>query len=231
MSKSDYIRESLKRSKSLNHYSLFGSEIPIYVKDELIFIDDKSTLEDVIEIVENSLPSFLVSNVDVIYVGDFSHFQERDTNAAYENGAIYVINVQDSAMDMADDIVHEIAHAVEERFYDEIYGDGRVENEFLGKREKLYQILKAYEEPMIDLAYFQNPDYNDKFDEYLYIQIGYPALNAFGNGLFYSPYAATSIREYFARGFEAFFLHKDLKTLANISPILYNRLENLADME
>jgi len=231
MSKSDYIRESLKRSKSLNHYSLFGSEIPIYVKDELIFIDDKSTLEDVIEIVENSLPSFLVSNVDVIYVGDFSHFQERDTNAAYENGAIYVINVQDSAMDMADDIVHEIAHAVEERFYDEIYGDGRVENEFLGKREKLYQILKAYEEPMIDLAYFQNPDYNDKFDEYLYMQIGYPALNAFGNGLFYSPYAATSIREYFARGFEAFFLHKDLKTLANISPILYNRLENLADME
>ena len=231
MSKSDYIRESLKRSKALNHYSLFGSEIPIYVKDELIFIDNKSTLEDVIEIVENSLPSFLVSNVDVIYVGDFSLFQERDTNAAYENGAIYVINVQDSAMDMADDIVHEIAHAVEEKFYDEIYGDGRVENEFLGKREKLYQILKAYEEPMIDFAYFQNPDYNDKFDEYLYMQIGYPALNAFGNGLFYSPYAATSIREYFARGFEAFFLHKDLKTLANISPILYNKLENLADME
>lgn len=231
MSKSDYIRESLKRSKSLNHYSLFGSEIPIYVKDELVFIDDKSTLEDVIEIVENSLPSFLVSNVDVIYVGDFSLFQERDTNAAYENGAIYVINVQDSAMDMADDIVHEIAHAVEERFYDEIYADGRVENEFLGKREKLYQILSAYEEPLMDLAYFQNPDYNDEFDEYLYTKIGYPALNAFGNGLFYSPYAATSIREYFARGFEAFFLHKDLKTLANISPILYNRLENLADME
>ena len=67
MSKSDYIRESLKKSRSLNHH--------------------------------------------VIYVGDFSHFEERDTNAAYENGAIYIINVQDNAMDMADDIVHEIAHA------------------------------------------------------------------------------------------------------------------------
>ena len=132
---------------------------------------------------------------------------------------------------MADDIVHEIAHAVEEKFYNEIYGDGRVENEFLGKREKLYQILNAYEEPLMDLAYFQNPDYNEDFDEYLYTQIGYPALSAFSNGLFYSPYAATSVREYFARGFEAFFLHKDLKTLANISPILYNKLENLADME
>jgi hypothetical protein len=231
MSKSDYIRESLKKSKSMNHYRLFGSEIPIYIKDELIFTDDKSKLEDVIKIVENSLPSFLVSNVDVIYVGDFSLFQERDTNAAYDNGAIYVINVQDNAEDMADDIIHEIAHAVEEKYYDQIYGDGRVENEFLGKREKLYQILKAYEEPMMDIVYFQNPDYNEDFDDYLYTQIGYPALNAFGNGLFYSPYAATSLREYFARGFEAFFLHKDLKTLANISPILYNRIETLADME
>ena len=39
------------------------------------------------------------------------------------------------------------------------------------------------------------------------------------------------IREYFARGFEAYFLYKDLKILANISPILYNRIETLADME
>jgi hypothetical protein len=235
MSKSDYIRESLNKSKSLNHHSLFGSRIPIYVKDELIFIyvkdeliftDDKSTLQDVIEIVQNSLPSLLVSNVDVIYVGDFSFFQERDTNAAYEEGAIYIINVQDNAEDMADDIVHEIAHSVEERYYEQIYGDGRVENEFLGKRNKLYQILKAYEEPL-----FQNPVYNKDFDEYLYTQVGYPALSAYANGLFYSPYASTSVREYFARGFEAYFLHKDLKTLANISPILYNRIETLADME
>ena len=231
MSKSDYIRESLKKSKSMEHYSLFGTRIPIYIKDELIFTDDKSTLEDVIKIVENSLPSFLVSNVDVIYVGDFSLFQERDTNAAYENGAIYVINVQNDAEDMADDIVHEVAHAVEERYQDEIYGDGRVEQEFIGKRSKLYHILKAYEEPLMRYEYFQYPMYHPQFDEYLYTQVGYPSLAAYANGLFYSPYAITSLREYFARGFEAYFLHKDLKTLANISPILYNRIETLADME
>jgi hypothetical protein len=231
MSKTEYIKESLKKSKSLKHYSLFNDTIPIYLKDELIFTDDKSSLEQVIKIVENSLPSFLVSNVDVIYVGDFSTFQERETNAAYENGAIYVINVQDNAEDMADDIVHEIAHAVEEKFHDEIYGDNRVENEFLGKRSKLYQILKAYEEPLLDYVYFQYPLYNQKFDEYLYTEVGYPALSAYANGLFYSPYAITSVREYFARGFEAYFLHKHLKTLANISPILYNRIETLADME
>ena len=215
----------------MNHYSLFGSEIPIYIKDELIFTDDKSTLEDVIKIVENSLPSFLVSNVDVIYVGDFSFFQERDTNAAYENRAIYIINVQDNAEDMADDVVHEIAHAVEDKYHDEIYGDGRVENEFVGKRKKLYQILKSYDAPLMDYVYFEYPLYSERFDKYLYTQIGYPALSSYINGLFYSPYAVTSVREYFARGFEAYFLYKDLKTLANISPILYNRIETLADME
>ena len=57
MSKSDYIRESLKKSKSMNHHSLFGSKIPVYIKDELIFTDGKSSLQDVIKIVENSLPS------------------------------------------------------------------------------------------------------------------------------------------------------------------------------
>jgi len=231
MSKSDYIRESLGKSKSLNHYSLFGSRIPIYIKDDVIFTDNKSSLQDVIEIVQNSIPSFLVSNVDVIYIGDFSHFEERETNAAYKDGAIYVINIQDNAEDMADDIVHEIAHSVEEKYYNEIYGDGKIENEFLGKREKLYQILKAYEEPLMSHQYFKNPDFDEDFDDYLYTQVGYPALNAYGNGLFYSPYSATSVREYFARGFEAYFLYKDLKTLANISPILYNRIETLADME
>tara|TARA_R100000231_G_scaffold138287_1_gene116309 strand:+ start:1390 stop:2085 length:696 start_codon:yes stop_codon:yes gene_type:complete len=231
MSKSDYIRESLKKSKSMNHHSLFGSKIPVYIKDELIFTDGKSSLQDVIKIVQNSLPSFLVSNVDVIYVGDFSFFQERQANAAYENGAIYIINVQDNAMDMADDIIHEIAHAVEEKYYDEIYGDGRVEAEFLGKREKLFQILMAYDEPVVSIDFFRNPDYDESFDEYLYMDIGYPSLSSYVNGLFYSPYAATSLREYFARGFEAYFLYKDLKILANISPILYNRIETLADME
>ena len=232
MSKSDYIRESLNRSKrNVNQYYLFNSKVPVHVKDELVFTDGKSTLEEVINIVETSLPSFLVSNVDVIYIGDFLEFHERDTNAAFENGAIYVIHIQDNAMDMADDIIHEIAHSVEETFYDEIYGDQRLEREFIGKRERLYQILKAYDEPLMDYVFFQHPDYNEKFDEYLYTQVGYPDLSAYANGLFYSPYSVTSIREYFAKGFEAFFLYKDLKTLASISPILYNKIETLTEME
>ena len=36
--------------------------------------------------------------------------------------------------------------------------------------------------------------------------VGYDNLNNFTNGLFSSPYGATSLKEYFANGFEEFFL-------------------------
>ena len=43
---------------------------------------------------------------------------------------------------MVDDIIHEIAHAVEEIAGSEIYGDDKIEIEFLGKRKRLESILK-----------------------------------------------------------------------------------------
>jgi len=45
-------------------------------------------------------------------------------------------------------------------------------------------------------------------------------------GLFYSPYAATSLREYFANGFENYFL-KNKIYLKKISLNLYNKIEEL----
>jgi Mlc titration factor MtfA (ptsG expression regulator) len=45
-------------------------------------------------------------------------------------------------------------------------------------------------------------------------------------GLFPSPYAATSLREYFAIGFEHYYL-KDRKVLKRDCPVLYNKLAEL----
>ena len=228
----NYINESsIKSRNNSKEQFLFGS-IPIYIKPELFFLDGESNIGQVIDIVQKNIPPHLSSNIDVIYVGDFQEFQEKRFNAAYEDGAIYVINVQDNAKDMADDIIHEIAHSLEEKYANHIYGDGRLQNEFLGKRERLYQILKANNENSQEYKnLFHDLDYDAKFDDYLVNQVGYKKLANYINGLFYSPYAATSVREYFARGFEAYFLFKDQKYLANISPILYNKIETLADME
>tara|TARA_R100001082_G_scaffold106750_1_gene79894 strand:+ start:912 stop:1613 length:702 start_codon:yes stop_codon:yes gene_type:complete len=227
-----YINESATRSRAKSKEQFLYGSIPIYIKNDLFFLDNSSDIGQVINIVEKSVPSHLVTSIDVVYVGDFQEFENKRFNAAYEDGAIYVINVQDNAKDMADDIVHEIAHSLEEKYTDHIYGDGQLQNEFLGKRERLYQILKANNENSQEHKnLFYDLDYDAKFDDYLVNQVGYKKLRNYINGLFYSPYAATSVREYFARGFEAYFLFKDQKYLANISPILYNKIETLADME
>ena len=142
----NYINESSSRSKNNSKEQFLFGSIPIYINPELFFLDGHSNIKQVIDVVERNIPDYLTSGIDVIYVGDFQEFQEKRFNAAYEDGAIYVINVQDNATDMADDIIHEIAHSVEEKYADHIYGDGRLQNEFLGKRERLYQILKANNE-------------------------------------------------------------------------------------
>ena len=70
-------------------------------------------------------------------------------------------------------------------------------------------------------------EYTNNFDNVLYFDIGYAVLTPISMNLFYSPYAITSLREYFANGFEAFYFHKDHDKLLRISPVLYTKLEKL----
>ena len=73
-------------------------------------------------------------------------------------------------------------------------------------------------------------EYRDAFDHFLYKEVGYPLLSSLTAGLFMSPYAATSLREYFANGFEWFFLKDQQTYLKQISPVLYNKLDKLANV-
>ena len=70
---------------------------------------------------------------------------------------------------------------------------------------------------------FTNIKFDTKFDIFLYKTVGYDNLRNLTKNIFYSPYGATSLREYFANGFEAFYYHKDIKKLKGISPILYKK--------
>ena len=68
-----------------------------------------------------------------------------------------------------------------------------------------------------------NPDYDKKFDMYLYKNIGYDKLRSITHSLFFSPYAITALKEYWANGFENYILG-DKQLLKDLSPILYNKL-------
>tara|TARA_A100001515_G_scaffold142276_1_gene140725 strand:- start:827 stop:1498 length:672 start_codon:yes stop_codon:yes gene_type:complete len=221
----NWIKKSHDKSKSLrDHYKLY--DIDIFIKDKL---PENINLDFCLKYVSKFLPLHMLKGVDIIYIGQFDFLNKRDVNAVYKDGAIYITNVQDDDYDIINDIIHEISHSVEENYQDTIYGDGRLVREFLGKRTKLYYLLKSEQlKPSEDLQ--TTVEFNQEIDDYLYNEVGYRKLWNIVTGLFLGPYSVTSLREYFARGFEEYVLGEknDLKT---ICPVLYDKLETLYDME
>ena len=67
-------------------------------------------------------------------------------------------------------------------------------------------------------------DYTKEFDEFLSETVGYPVLLSLTMGLYLSPYGATSLQEYFANGFEKYYLESP-HTVRDISPELYKSIE------
>ena len=209
------------QNKKVKHFNISGIEV--FEKDPLTNgVDARTAIETVV----GNIPDHLLINVDSIYIGSFDFLITRQVQAAYENSSIFVTNEQDNVEDMVDDVIHEIAHSVEEKYMTEIYSDQKIENEFLHKRKNLWLLLKD-QGIESELQYFLNTKYSEDFDAFLYQEVGYSLLSVVTSNMFYSPYAATSLKEYFANGFEAFFMNENIDRLKNISPELYKKITEL----
>jgi hypothetical protein len=207
---------NIKRNKHKEW--LLHDRIHVFVKDSLPSnIDIEFVLSELEKLINPSLTQLL----DDIFIGFFKDFYDRSINAFYENGAIYVTNDQSSNEDLINDIAHEIAHAAEELYSFQIYEDGALEREFIAKRSRLEAMLSKTNQD------FLNPEYSQKFDNYLFNEIGYEKLSTLIPGLFISPYSVTSLREYFANGFENYFVKGNGYNLKKICPMLFNKLEEL----
>ena len=99
--------------------------VEVIIKDEIQNPD--FSIYDVLSSISEKIPQKFLKNVDVIYIGDFDFFKHREIQAMYENSCIFVTNNQDNISDMCDDIVHEIAHSLEELYRDLIYSDGKLQ--------------------------------------------------------------------------------------------------------
>ena len=219
-----WIIESANKGRKLKDmYKVSG--IDVYIKDRL---PEEIDPEFVFKYINARIPFHLTTGIDIIYIGQFPEMKEREINAFYEDGAIYVSNDQDDEMDMIDDIIHELAHAVEVNNDELIYGSGAIQNEFMAKRKK----LATYLEEMFDVPkdFLINIEYDREIDNFLYKVVGYEILNQMSANIFVSGYAATSVREYFARGFEEYYIG-DRKYLTKISPMVYNKVQYLDDLK
>ena len=137
----NYLRESHQRAQNRVNDFYTSTGLHVYIKDPLTNGVDA---EEVIAQVEEHIPSHLLSEVEMIIVGWFKEFEERQLNAFYSDGCLYISNEQDDQQDFFDDVIHEIAHSLEEPHGYEIYGDKTLQNEFCKKRLQLHQILWSH---------------------------------------------------------------------------------------
>jgi len=217
----NYIRESIKKS---GIYYLNG-EIPVWSDNPL---PDHINLNAVINKIEQLLPVAYFRYIDAVKIGMYPEMIERQFNALYKEGVLYISNVQSDEEDMLDDIIHEISHAVEQNNYDLIYEDEKILLEFLGKRKKLYNLLKS-QGFNVNIEEFMQVKYSEDFDMLLFQEIGYPFLNNLVIGLFPGAYSVTSINEYFATGFQKYYMN-ELNYITKICPNLARKLNYLDEL-
>ena len=216
--------EFVRNSKE-NAGIYYLNDIPVWTEDPL---PDSINLRQVLLDVAKRLPKIYLKYIQAVRIGIFEEMLEKELNALYKDGVLYVSNMQDSNTDMLDDLIHEIAHAVEDHNHDLIYGDEQIFLEFLGKRKRLYELLKS-EGYDVTIEQFLTTTYDYDFDMFLFQEIGYPVLETLTLGLFVSPYSVTSINEYFAVGFENFYMD-ETNYVKKICPILLEKIFYLDEL-
>tara|TARA_R100000152_G_C6744993_1_gene168655 strand:- start:214 stop:906 length:693 start_codon:yes stop_codon:yes gene_type:complete len=224
MSKEYIVKSSKKTLSERREYSLFG-DIQVYIKDPLT---SKVDMSMVIKKLEDSIPRDFTYGVELIIVGQFDDLNKRGVKAAFLDGAIYVTNDQNDVDDIFDDIVHEISHSVEKTHGSILFSDGLVVQEYLGKKQRLVDLLTA-DGLLVPPDISDEVEYSKEFDEFLHFELGFEKASNYTNGLFIDSYASVSISEYFATGFESYYVEQETQALKKISPALYEKIETLTN--
>ena len=227
----EYLKESFNKNlKERKEYYLY--DIPVYILKSL---PEHININNVLEEIRDIIPYELLSGLEGIYVGEFPELKDRKIQAMLKDGAIYLSSFKDhpevTEEIIIKNIIHELAHMLEDKSYFEIYHDDSIEKEYIGKKKRLVDLLRAngIAFPGLGQLFFSD-NHVDELDDFLFNQFGYDNLLALTPGLFLSPYSVTSIREYFANGFEEY-LFGDRNYLQEISPNLYNKLDFLTKWE
>ena len=204
----------------MNYFNFSG--IDVYIDD---VIENNLDPRKILTTIERRLPKSFFRGLESIHLGDYEKFKERQIDAIYDENKLYISSRQDNYEDLLDDVVHEIGHHVETLYIEDIYGDEEVKMEFLKKRSQLEFELRSegYWTKEYD---FKNIKFDKSFDDFLYKRVGKRLLGMITGGIFIRPYASISLREYFATGFEAYYLN-DRETLSRLSPALYKKIDYL----
>jgi hypothetical protein len=202
--------------------------VPVYVINKF---PSNIKVNNILDSVKNIINKNYLDRLEAIYIGDFKDLNKRDIQSMLKDGAIWISsnNVKNVITEplVAENIIHEVAHLLEEKYQSQIYGDGKLEREYNAKKNRLFQILKAdgYD---IDLDLFFSDDMLKEFDNFLYRIVGYDKISLLTAGMFLSPYSVTTIREYFASGVLDYLTNEN-SYIDEISPILYSKIKTMEE--
>ena len=214
----EYILEKINNtSKFIN---LNGVDVEI--NDEL---PENFNVRSIFKAIEQKIPSHFFVNLNKIRIENDEEFRKRDINDLYRDNQFIISPKQKNENDLIDDIVHEFAHHVETLFTEEIYSDEKIKNEFIRKRQEMKFEIQS-EGYWVGDYDFDQLKFDERFDTFLYSRLGPNMLRMVTTGLFIRPYASVSLREYFATGFEAYYLGKQ-NSLEKISPMLFDKIDEL----
>lgn len=220
MTMDKYIKKSHNKVMTeRKEFTLFGT-ISVFVKDPL---PPEVSMTEVIMDLEDTIPPHFLYQVETILIGQFKELQDRKIRGAYLDDGIYVTNEQPSEAQLFEDIIHEIAHSVEKMFEFELYADGTVEKEYIGKKIRFLDLLSANGVNVPSRLRYET-EYSKMFDEFLFFQIGYEKIAPFTEGLFLNPYASVSVSEYFATAFEHYFAEANPEYVKKICPTLFSKI-------
>jgi len=214
----DYIFEKVQNTT--RHFKFGGIDV---IEDDPL--PSELDLQSIFYSLEKILPSHFFSGLHAVKIAHRQEFDDRDVNALYQDGVFYITNQQRNGKDLIGDVIHEFAHHIEMLYPEKIYEDEKIKKEFLQKRAQLEFEVRS-EGYWTQEYNFRDLHFDEKFDNFLYKRIGRQMLKMLTSSIFIRPYASTSLREYFATGFEAYFSgNKEL--LKQLSPVLYNKIVSL----
>jgi len=222
------LKEYIKKNSPvlLEKMDLFIHDtVPVYITEK---VPENVSIRSVLNFLNDEMPEPLFKGLNAVYIGSFPEIEEEGANAKYWEGALYLVSKeQDGSMDLLDDIVHEVAHLVEEQYGEGIYEDEILKEEFLHKRNLLFERMSPYfTEDRWAKEAFKNHEYDKKLDVFFTEKVGNGRMKKFISGIFLTSYAPVSLNEYFADGFEHYFLGKR-EDLATLCPMLYKKIFEL----
>lgn len=224
----NYIKRRLSESKQIRFYGIeFLIEDPLPPKFNMQKVIENETLKKIFGHYEQ--PKWEIQG---IYIGDYEILTVRAITALFvkEEQKLYLSNERDEEKSLIEDIIHEFSHVIETFVGDFLHQDGTLKREFLSKRMQLASMLK---EPFglspKQMKMFENPEFDINFDMMLFEELEYDNIIPYTRKIFIEPYAATSINEYWATGFEKYYkgMFRELKQKC---PVLLQKLVNVENL-